>query len=211
MSKELPYFRFTASQWLNDDISLEEYPVKGLFADICAYYWFKDCSITKAMLYKRYSNAKALLKHLFSNGIIKTINGSEFIEIKFLNEQFDLLSEARKRRQNAGAKGGKKRSSNAIAMLKQSSSYKDKDKDKDMYIVPPTIEMIIQYCKERNNIIDPYTFFDWNNSKGWMIGKNKMKDWQAAIRTWEKREEKNKSENVKVEFGNEKFDFENPK
>lgn len=131
MSKELPYFRFMVTEWLNDDISLENYEVKGVFADICAYYWFKDCSITQAMLQKKFSNAETLIKNLFSNGIIKTKQDSDFIEIKFLNEQFDQLSESRKRRQNAGAKGGKQRSSNAKAKLKQSKVYKEKNKNKN--------------------------------------------------------------------------------
>lgn len=131
MSKELPYFRFTAFEWLNDDISLEDFDTKGVFIDVCAYYWFKDCSITKALLEKRFSNCQATLKHLFELGIIKTKNGSEFIDIKFLNDQFDQLSESRKRRQDAGAKGGKQSRSKAKAMLKQRASYKDKDNNKD--------------------------------------------------------------------------------
>lgn len=192
MSKELPYFRFTASEWLNDDISLESYETKGIFIDICAYYWFKDCSVTKALLEKRFSNCHATLKRLFDTGIIKLRTDSDFIDINFLNIQFDLLSECRKRRQCAGSKGGKKRSSNAKAMLKQTSSYKDKDKynnkDKERYIIPPTIEMVSLYCKERNNTIEPQYFLDRNNMNGWVYGKNKtkIKDWQACIRTWEK-------------------------
>jgi hypothetical protein len=55
-------------------------------------------------------------------------------------------------------------------------------------VIPPTLEMVQQYCQERNNKVDPETFYDWNTSKGWIIGKQKMKDWQAAIRTWEKRD-----------------------
>ena len=129
MAKELPYFRFTAFEWLNDDISLESYELKGLFIDICSYYWFKDCSIDIAILEKRFSNAKNIQK-LINLGIIKINKDTNNIEIKFLNDQYDLLSEKRKKRQEAGKKGGLKKSSNAKAMLKQKGSYKDKDKDK---------------------------------------------------------------------------------
>ena len=131
MSKELPYFRFTAFEWLNDDISLEDYQTKGVFIDVCAYYWFKDCSITKAMLEKRFSAVIPVIELLFESGIIKFRNGDDFIEISFLNKQFDELSELRKQRQSAGSKGGKQRASKAKAKLKQNPSYKDKDKDKD--------------------------------------------------------------------------------
>lgn len=53
-------------------------------------------------------------------------------------------------------------------------------------IIPPTFEMVKNYCEERNNKIDPQRFIDSNTAKGWMINRTKMKDWQAAIRTWEK-------------------------
>ena len=52
----------------------------------------------------------------------------------------------------------------------------------------PTTEQVASYCKERGNAVDAETFVDFNTSKGWMVGKNGMKDWKAAVRTWEKRE-----------------------
>jgi len=64
----------------------------------------------------------------------------------------------------------------------------DSAKPKNKAFLKPTVEEIKEYCIERKNTIDPEHFFDWNESKGWMIGKNKMKDWKAAIRTWELRE-----------------------
>jgi hypothetical protein len=39
--------------------------------------------------------------------------------------------------------------------------------------------------------VDPETFHDWNMSKGWKVGNSPMKDWKAAVRTWEKRERSN--------------------
>jgi len=50
------------------------------------------------------------------------------------------------------------------------------------------VEEVKNYCNERNNNIDPEAFIDFYKSKNWYIGKNKMKDWKAAVRTWEKRE-----------------------
>jgi hypothetical protein len=134
MAKELPYFRFTPQEWQNGDISLERFELRGLFIDICCYYWIKDCSITLAMLDKRYNNDENLLDELIKLGIICLKKDSEFIKISFLDEQFDLLSEQRKRRQDAGSIGGKQKASNAKAMLKQKPSYNDKDKDKDKRI-----------------------------------------------------------------------------
>ena len=64
---------------------------------------------------------------------------------------------------------------------------------KDTRFVKPSIEEIEQYCIERNNGINANAFYDFYESKNWYVGKNKMKDWKAAIRTWENRySEKNK-------------------
>lgn len=52
----------------------------------------------------------------------------------------------------------------------------------------PTLEEIIAYCKERNNNVDAERFVDFYEAKGWMIGKNAMKDWKAAVRTWERKD-----------------------
>jgi hypothetical protein len=50
----------------------------------------------------------------------------------------------------------------------------------------PTLKEVEEYCKERNNDIDAQRFIDFYESKNWMIGKNKMKDWKACVRTWER-------------------------
>ena len=50
----------------------------------------------------------------------------------------------------------------------------------------PTIEEVRNYCNERKNSVNSNNFIDFYESKGWMIGKNKMKDWKAAIRNWER-------------------------
>lgn len=50
---------------------------------------------------------------------------------------------------------------------------------------PPTVDQVREYCWERCNSVDPQRFVDYYSSNGWMVGKNKMKDWKAAVRTWE--------------------------
>ena len=51
----------------------------------------------------------------------------------------------------------------------------------------PSIDEISTYCQERKNNVKPQMFFDYYESNGWVVGKNKMKNWKAAIRTWEQR------------------------
>lgn len=62
--------------------------------------------------------------------------------------------------------------------------------------VKPTSDDIKDYCNERVNNVDANTFFDFYESKGWLVGKAKMKDWKAAVRNWERNE--TKSETVKT-------------
>jgi len=59
--------------------------------------------------------------------------------------------------------------------------------------IPPSIKDVKDYCDERQNGIDPQHFIDYNETRGWFVGKSKMKDWKAAIRTWEKNQ-KDKSD-----------------
>lgn len=52
----------------------------------------------------------------------------------------------------------------------------------------PTLSEIKAYCIERGNKVDAQHFFDYYESNGWRVGKNSMKNWQAAVRTWERSE-----------------------
>lgn len=51
---------------------------------------------------------------------------------------------------------------------------------------PPEVEEVTAYCEERGNGIDAEAFIDYYSARNWMLGKTKMKDWKAAIRTWER-------------------------
>lgn len=60
--------------------------------------------------------------------------------------------------------------------------------DKPRRFTKPAVAEIREYCLERGNGIDPQRFFDFYEAKGWRVGNQPMKDWQAAVRTWEGRE-----------------------
>jgi len=62
----------------------------------------------------------------------------------------------------------------------------NKEKNDNNTFKPPTADDVKSYCLERNNFVNAETFIDFYESKGWMVGKNKMKDWKACVRTWEK-------------------------
>ena len=86
----------------------------------------------------------------------------------------------------------------------------------------PTLSEIKQYCIERNNNVNAEQFFDYYESNGWKVGKNSMKDWKAAVRTWERSEyrkpnsKKNSKEDainvvkeLMNEYANEQFEDNN--
>ena len=86
----------------------------------------------------------------------------------------------------------------------------------------PTLSEIKAYCIERGNKVDAQHFFDYYESNGWRVGKNSMKNWQAAVRTWERSEyrkpnsKKNSKEDainvvkeLMEEYANEQFEDNN--
>ena len=55
--------------------------------------------------------------------------------------------------------------------------------------VPPTVDEVRTYCQENNCQINPESFVDHYAANGWMVGNNKMSDWEAAVRNWNRREQ----------------------
>lgn len=74
------------------------------------------------------------------------------------------------------------------------------DKPPRSRFVPPSVDEVRAYCHERNNGIDASTFVDFYEARGWMVGKTHMKDWKAAVRTWEKRKEQGEEEDIWEKF-----------
>ena len=199
----LPYFRFTASEWLNGDISLESDALKGFFSDVLAYYWANDCELSYKKLQKKYKSKQKKIVLLIDLNIIKLKNG--FICIDFLDEQWGELYEFRLKKQKSGAKGGNKKSSNAKAeleaQLELNSSYKEKEKEKEK-------ENIKENKKEKKHSFPNSPFYEKNlwceNLKEWPIEKAleywekadnysgakgaKYTNWIKAVKMWESKE-----------------------
>ena len=86
---------------------------------------------------------------------------------------------------------------NILPLLVKNDNDNDNDNDDSYHesyhesskrFKPPTIQEVKAYCIERGNTVDPERFVDFYESKGWMVGKNKMKDWKAAVRNWERKD-----------------------
>lgn len=113
--------------------------------------------------------------HNYSDNI-NIIGQNEFFKIS--SEEIHLISEEKK-----------EKISPPQPPLKKSQGDRQEKK-----FAPPSVEEIRAYCLQRQNAVDAETFFNFYQSKGWMVGKNKMKDWQAAVRTWEKNQKERQNE-----------------
>ena len=75
---------------------------------------------------------------------------------------------------------------------------KEIDKDKSLStkktteqqkrFTPPSVEEVAAYCRERKNAVNAEQFCDYYTANGWKVGRHSMKDWKAAVRTWERKE-----------------------
>ena len=112
-----------------------------------------------------------------------------------------------KKQSENGKKGGRPRkpteSQKTQPFFKKNKKGKEKEKEKEKEIsplnpprgkrerfTPPTVEDVAAYCLERKNGIDPEEFVAFYASKGWKVGSSPMKNWRAALITWEKKRAK---------------------
>ena len=70
------------------------------------------------------------------------------------------------------------------------------DKPQRTRFVPPTVEDVREYCLKNNYRVDAQRFIDYYESNGWMVGRTKMKNWQAAVRNWARKDSPKKTDNI---------------
>lgn len=100
---------------------------------------------------------------IYTNDIIEKDNTNVLSKKKFFEQNEDCFSDD----------------------LKNEKSFQKKVAPKKSFSIP-SVEEIRSYCIERQNYVDPEKFHSHYTSVGWKVGKNQMKDWKAAVRTWEK-------------------------
>ena len=143
------------------------------------------------------------LMHYHATGVADEVDGRESIAFDFIREDIDRTEAAykakcEKNRNNrlSALNSDRQQPSTTVndRVQKEKEKEKEKDKDKDKEIkplkrfTPPTVEEVRAYCKERGNAVDPQRFVDFYTAKGWRVGNQQMRDWKAAVRTWEQRQ-----------------------
>jgi hypothetical protein len=111
MSRHLPYFKFFTGEWLNGNITLEDYETQGLFINVCSYYWHRDCEVTYDQLAKKFRTNN--LTNLVPDFMQENEETGQ-ITIKFLDEQFSEFSTRKKKLSDAGKKGAKIKKEKAL-------------------------------------------------------------------------------------------------
>jgi len=107
MAKELPYFQFEPAEYLTKDISFCSLSVQGLFINACAYYWQRECKLTKEQFLRRL-NYPQEFEELINEGIIDLQENQ--VKIKFLDDQFLKATSQSKTNSTNGSKGGRPKS-----------------------------------------------------------------------------------------------------
>lgn len=146
---------------------------------------------------------RALLQYGAGNKSIN-LQGRESIAFDFMAAQLDRDNDAynakcQKNRQNGSLANGTERERtvpNGTERYQTPPKEKEKkkeNKERTTDVVPkkvflkPSVDEVAKYCQERGNDIDAETFVDYYEARGWVFnGKQQMKDWRAAVRTWEK-------------------------
>ena len=101
--------------------------------------------------------------------------------------------------------------SNPTSNTATDKEYKNIRIKDNIRFVPPTVDEVRTYCQEKGYMdrVNPNKFVDFYESKGWMVGKNKMKDWKAAVRNWASKDKDFSAQKVNKfnNFEQRKYDF----
>ena len=162
--------------------------VKLLFAEITALCNMNaECFASNKYFADLYGKSKTSISvwisELVKYGYIKVHYTYKVGTKEILNRYISILKGGIQENSNTPYKKTSKSNTTSINTMKVNTKGG---------FLKPTIFDIKGYCIERKNNVDCETFYDFYESKDWLIGKNKMKDWKACVRTWEKRNNKNK-------------------
>lgn len=170
----------------------------------CAYHsYIKQCKgLSDSELGRLF---RALLEYSAS-GKVPELNGRESVAFDFMSANIDRDAESYKDTCNRNRENVSKRYERIRPNTTVYETYQEKEEEKEKEellkkdisneisqkstrqkkFVPPTVEEVAAYCLERKNKVDAAYFVDHYTSNGWKVGKQNMKDWKAAVRTWEK-------------------------
>jgi len=222
-----PAFQFYPKDWLGSmKVRLMTSEERGGYMELLCHAWLDNCSLPDndnelailSGLGERWFNGSSIkIRACFEK------KGNRLIQPRLKAEQ-EKQEAWREKCSEAGRKSAEARknkdldgkgsatsvervvqpkSNSSVCSLQSSSSSSitpaKKNKEKSgVRFTPPTLEQVKAYCDERGNNINPQLFIDHYETINWMRGKNKIKSWEACVRTWEQREKDNPKPKVFV-------------
>lgn len=152
------------------------------------YYWTYNSTRAYHELFPYVSQRQiqTALKHLREEGILQTGNYNSDAYDRTMWYAFTLEGESIMQKSKIHDAELQNGHGEDVAPIPDNKPYIYTDKKPDRVFRAPTVDEVRAYCLERKNDVDPQRFVDYYQARGWMIGKSKMKDWKAAVRTWEK-------------------------
>lgn len=202
-----PAFQFYADDFYAGVSTMTDAEV-GIYVRLLCLSWAKGLLDVKSIRAATYDGDEDMVRSVLAEKFEQTEGG------QWYNARLEKVRETQLSRSKAGSKGGSKtqakrkanvkakRQANGQAKVKPpspvsslqsttpssvpSSNTGDKSPARSSKFVKPTHSEVKAYCNERGNSVDPEVFIDHYTSNGWKVGKNSMRDWKAAVRTWEK-------------------------
>lgn len=142
-------------------------------------------------------NVSVTLQYLLSCGLAETNDSASFFFPWAVANTGSETTTAQRMRDSRARKSSLCNNVTPALQERYTEKEKEEDKEKEKRFRAPSVEEVAAYCAERQNNVDAETFVDFYASKGWMVGSNHMKDWKAAVRTWEKDTKRRRSSAVK--------------
>ena len=199
---------FGINDWRNAVMDTELSTSAKMVAMAIAKYWREDklCYPSIATLMADSSLSKpsviSAIKALSEANLIRIKKG----QIKYLSSlqnyyEFVGVNDGKADSKNDGKVNGKNNGKSdgkailpEISEIREVSEFKEKDtlkgiqkeKPENKKFIKPTLAEVQAYCRERQNNVDAERWLDYYEANGWKVGKNPMKDWRAAVRTWER-------------------------
>ena len=197
-----PSFQFYPGDWRKDPNLRRCSPTaRGVFMDmLCPMFESEKCGVletnrvpwTVPEIARECSCKRKFIDELLANGVVVKDPKTGAICSKRMMRDEAGRESARARSRRTSAEPAQKRritvpssSSSSVEREETPPTPSSESKPRKQFVTP-TVDQVRAYCLERRNHVDPEKFVDHYESTGWMVGKVRMKNWKASVRTWEK-------------------------